>query len=95
MGPAPSAPSAYRGDAINRARARNRSAIEDLAAQRRLQLRLQTEVVRIEPQRVILTSAGQPYALANDAVIVCASGILPTEFLQSIGVEIQTKHGSA
>ena len=30
----------------------------------------------------------------NDAVIVCVGGVLPTEFLRSMGVEIETKHGT-
>ena len=31
----------------------------------------------------------------NDAVIVCAGGILPTPFLKKIGVEVDTKFGTA
>ena len=31
----------------------------------------------------------------NDAVIVCAGGILPTPFLKSIGIEVETKYGTA
>ncbi|MFO1173393.1 MAG: NAD(P)-binding domain-containing protein [Hyphomicrobiaceae bacterium] len=85
----------YRGDAINRARAKNRQEIEALASQGRLRLLLQTEVVAIEPQRVILSTGERHFAVANEAVIVCAGGILPTEFLQSIGIETETKRGTA
>jgi hypothetical protein len=28
-------------------------------------------------------------------VIVCVGGILPTPFLESIGIEVQTKYGAA
>lgn len=86
---------AYRGDAINRARAKNRTAIAALTSQRRLRLLLQTEVLAIEPKRVVLETGGQRHAIANDAVIVCAGGILPTDFLRSVGIEIETRHGTA
>jgi len=33
--------------------------------------------------------------LPNEAVIVSAGGILPTEFLNSIGVRVETKFGTA
>ncbi len=33
--------------------------------------------------------------LKNDAVIVCAGGVLPTGFLQDMGIEIETKYGTA
>ena len=32
--------------------------------------------------------------IKNDAVIVCAGGILPTKFLQSMGVSVEKKFGS-
>jgi hypothetical protein len=31
---------------------------------------------------------------ANDAIIVCAGGILPTPFLKEIGVMVETKFGT-
>lgn len=33
--------------------------------------------------------------LDNDAVIVCAGGILPDGFLKEIGITVETKHGIA
>ena len=30
----------------------------------------------------------------NDAVIVCAGGILPTPFLKGLGVMVETHHGT-
>ena len=38
---------------------------------------------------------GQPLELRNDAVIVSAGGILPTPFLKNIGIEVETKYGTA
>ena len=31
----------------------------------------------------------------NDAIIVSAGGVLPNDFLRSIGVEVETKYGTA
>ena len=41
-----------------------------------------------------LDAAGTPRALANDTVIVCAGGELPTPLLQKIGIEFETKFGA-
>jgi hypothetical protein len=35
------------------------------------------------------------HELRNDAVIVSAGGILPTDFLKRIGIEVETKYGTA
>ena len=32
--------------------------------------------------------------LRNDAIIVNAGGVLPNDFLRSIGVEVETKYGT-
>jgi thioredoxin reductase (NADPH) len=37
---------------------------------------------------------GQQISLRNDAVIVCAGGILPTAFLKSVGIDVETKYGT-
>ena len=38
---------------------------------------------------------GARQVIRNDAVIICAGGILPTEFLKSAGIEMETKYGTA
>lgn len=39
--------------------------------------------------------AGNMIAIRNNAVIVCAGGVLPTPFLKEIGVMVETKYGTA
>ena len=56
---------------------------------------LSSEVRRIEPDRVVLASDGREVELPNDAVIVSAGGILPADFLRGIGIEVETKYGTA
>jgi hypothetical protein len=38
---------------------------------------------------------GQLAELPNDAVIVSVGGVLPEEFLRKVGIEVETKYGSA
>lgn len=42
-----------------------------------------------------LLHADHALRLRNDAVIINAGGILPSAFLRSIGIEVETKFGSA
>ena len=56
---------------------------------------LESQVRRIEPASVVLDFQGREMELANDAVIVSVGGILPAEFLQKVGVQVETKYGTA
>ena len=42
-----------------------------------------------------MKQSGKELTLRNDAVIVSAGGILPNDFLKSIGIEVETKFGTA
>lgn len=83
----------YRSAAFNRAKKKNRERIAKLAQQGAVDLRLQTQVREILETQVILQEGDEAVALSNDAVIVCAGGVLPTAFLHSIGIEVNTHHG--
>jgi len=85
----------YRSDAFSRAKQKNRERIDSARRNGRLRVILKSNVVRIEPQRVVLEQSGRNVELANDAVIVSVGGVLPTAFLKSIGIEVQTKFGTA
>jgi hypothetical protein len=52
-------------------------------------------VRRIETESVVLLFQGRELELANDAVIVSIGGILPADFLQKVGVQVETKYGTA
>jgi len=84
----------YRGDAFARAKRKNRERIAALEADGRVEVLLGSTVTEIAPDRVRLGGAGKELERGNDAVIVCAGGILPTGFVTSIGVEVETKHGT-
>jgi len=44
---------------------------------------------------VVLQQAAQTLQVRNDAVIVSAGGILPNDFLRAIGIQVETKYGTA
>ena len=85
----------YRGDAFTRLKPKNRERLDAMASAQRIAVRLKSTVAAIEPSSVDLHEGGKRLRIANDAVIVCAGGILPTGFLKSVGVAIETKYGSA
>ena len=74
---------------------KNRDRIAAASEGGRLTVHLRTEIVSIAPDAVILKGDAQRWALDNDAVIVCAGGILPTDFLRRAGIQVETKFGTA
>lgn len=85
----------HRSDAFSRAKTKNRASVEEFEKEGRLQVLLSSTVKRIDEERIELEHSGQPIAIKNDAVVVCAGGIMPTPFLESIGVKVETKYGTA
>ncbi len=85
----------YRSPAFTRAKQKNRERVEAAAAAGRLQVVTQSQVAQIEAQHVQLVHAEQELRLRNDAVIINAGGILPSAFLRGIGIEVETKFGTA
>jgi NADH dehydrogenase FAD-containing subunit len=56
---------------------------------------LESNVTQIAADAVTLEHKGRVVRLPNESVIVSAGGVLPTEFLRLIGVQIETKFGTA
>lgn len=85
----------YRGEAVSRCKAKNRVALEKALEAQRVFAWFSSEVRAIEGDAVQIEQGGRLYRVRNDAVIICAGGILPTAFLKSMGVEVETKYGTA
>jgi thioredoxin reductase (NADPH) len=85
----------YRGDAFSRAKSKNRDKVQSASLSGRLRTLLKSNVRRIDSASVELDCGGETLTLPNDAVIVSAGGILPTAFLETLGIRIETKHGTA
>lgn len=85
----------YRSEAFSRAKEKNRARIAAAEHGGRLRVIFKSTVQEIRPRQVILDHEGERIELANDAVIVSAGGELPTPFLKRIGIQVDTKHGTA
>lgn len=84
----------YRGTGFARARAKNRAMVDEFIAQNRIELLLESVVQQIESDRVVIESKGAELIIDNDDVIVCAGGLLPTQFLKDMGVQVEKKFGT-
>jgi thioredoxin reductase (NADPH) len=85
----------YRGDAFQRAKQRNRQRVADASSKSHLKVLLNSEVKAIREDAVLLQQDTKNVQIPNDIVIVSAGGILPNDFLRSIGIEVETKYGTA
>lgn len=85
----------YRGEAFDRAKPKNRERLESMTKDGRLKLLMKSRVRAIATDGVQLDHDGRVVDLGNDAVIVCAGGVLPTPFLKKIGITVETKFGTA
>ena len=85
----------YRGEAFQRAKPRNRERVAAAEKSGVLTVLLKSQVAEIRQNRVMLKMPDGPKSLVNDDVIVNAGGVLPNEFLKSIGIEVITKWGEA
>ncbi|HEY4973235.1 MAG TPA: NAD(P)-binding domain-containing protein, partial [Steroidobacteraceae bacterium] len=84
----------YRGDAFTRAKPRNRQRVVDATSAGKLQVLLSSVVKSVQPDSVQLLHDKHELTLPNDAIIVNAGGVLPNDFLRTIGIEVQTKYGT-
>ena len=84
----------YRSKAFTRAKEKNRIAILEAEQAGRLKVLLQSNVQEIGRSHVRIDQSGKNHNIPNDAVIVSAGGVLPSGFLRSIGIEVETRHGT-
>jgi len=84
----------YRSTAFSRVKPKNRELAEEAGKSGRLSVLLESTVKKIKSASVLLDQKGKAIELPNDAVIVCAGGVLPTPLLKEIGIEIETRHGT-
>jgi thioredoxin reductase/NAD-dependent dihydropyrimidine dehydrogenase PreA subunit len=85
----------YRSPAFTRAKPKNRDKVAALASAGRLNVLMKSDVREIRRDAVVIDADGEAVILPNQAVIVCAGGILPTGFLKEVGIEVETKFGTA
>ncbi len=86
----------YRSGAFGRAKQKNRERVAQAVEAGRLRLMMSSSVQAIGTDTITLTDeTGETHCLANNGLIICAGGILPNGFLKSIGIQVDTKYGTA
>lgn len=84
----------YRSETFSKANPKNIEKAIHSSENGELNLVLKSNVKEIDEQSVTLKTVDGELKIDNDAVIVCAGGVLPTPMLRTLGVEIETKRGT-
>ncbi len=84
----------YRSASFSRVKQKNRLMLEQQQTAGRLKVLLNSSVSHISEREVKIDQQGETRVYRNDAVIVCAGGLLPTPLLQKIGIKFETKFGT-
>lgn len=84
----------YRSGSFSRAKVKNRERVEQAQQSHGLQVLLNSNVKRITGNDVEIDCSGELRRIPNQAVIICAGGILPTPLLKEIGITVETKFGT-
>ncbi len=83
----------YRKNVFSRIKEKNDQRIEEAIRQDRINVQFESNVLEIKREQAILEKKGTQFTINNDYVFIFAGGILPTQFLQSIGISIEKKFG--
>jgi thioredoxin reductase len=84
----------HRSESFSRAKRKNRERIEAAKGAGRVRVLFESKIRKIAEKEVEIATPTETLRLRNDAVIVNAGGVLPTEFLRGIGIEVETKFGT-
>ena len=84
----------YRGTSFSRVKPENRERLDAAERANKIRVMLGSEIVEIGTDNVTIRVADRLIEMPNEAVFVCAGGILPSSFLTQIGIEVETHHGA-
>jgi thioredoxin reductase (NADPH) len=85
----------YRQEVFSRIKEGNRARIDKAISANNVRTIFNSQITRIEPDKVALDQNGEEIILPNDYVFVFIGGELPTEFLKKIGIEFTEKRGES
>jgi thioredoxin reductase len=87
----------YRKESFSRLKPKNLERINNAQRSSKVKIILNSEVSEILDNSVILkiNKNPEPYVIENDLVYIFAGGVLPTKFLEEIGIKITKKYGEA
>ncbi len=83
----------YRQPDLAKCRDANKRRFRELVSQGRIHSFMPSQVTGITPKEVLLSSAGKPVRLANDFIIACIGGELPSKWLEQNQIGIKRFHG--
>ncbi len=84
----------YRSTAFAKANPKNVDKVNIAARNNKMTVLLKSTVKEITEKQVIINTEDGEQTIENDAIIICAGGILPTPMLKTVGVDIETRHGT-
>ena len=84
----------YRSGAFSRAKPKNRQLVEEMEAAGQIRVLFSSNVKSIREEFVDIAIGEVIEEIPNDAIVVSAGGILPTGFLKTVGINVETKWGS-
>jgi thioredoxin reductase len=86
----------YRNESFSRLKPKNNKKLKEAAAEKRLNVLLQSNLISIEENKVLIQVKDEEACpMENNLVYIFAGGELPTEFLKNAGIEITRKFGEA
>ncbi len=87
----------YRSDSFSRIKPKNFDNINEAINHKKVNIIFSSNVKEILDDKVVLQLSTTPeqITIENDLVYVFAGGLLPTDFLQKVGVKITKKYGDA
>jgi thioredoxin reductase (NADPH) len=87
----------YRSEVFSRIKPKNNEKIKEAIASGHIDVRFNTNPIKIEKDSVTLTTIteGELLKIKNDLIYIFAGGELPTEFLKKVGIQITKKFGEA
>jgi thioredoxin reductase (NADPH) len=83
----------YRSEVFGRLKPKNNEKIKTAIAEGKIKVLFNSNLTSIEEEVVKISVNGSVQELKNDLVYIFAGGELPTQFLEKIGIKINTKHG--
>ena len=87
----------YRNESFSRLKPKNLERINDATKNGKVKVILNSEISEILDNSVIVKvrDSSEPKVIDNDLVFIFAGGVLPTKFLEEIGIRITKKFGEA
>jgi thioredoxin reductase (NADPH) len=84
----------YRSDSFSRAKPKNRDLVQELSDSGQMRVMFSSNVQSIGEADVEISTGESTESIPNDAIVVSAGGILPSAFLRTVGIQVETKWGT-